>query len=154
MIDTALSAGAVRYSDVGDIFATEPKWAQAIAAAAKPGSDSGVESLTRQRLSAAGHLVEQQVSVPGVGRVDLRIDGRLYLEIDGFAYHSSPEAFDRDRARDTAIAVRGSRRLRFSANQVLHDWRWVSDSIETMLLIPDVSTDSPRNAPEFRSVRA
>ena len=92
-----------------------------------------MESILRQRLTARGHVVEQQVTVPGVGRVDARVDGQLYVEVDGFAFHSDRAAFERDRTRDTGLALVGARRLRFPARDVLVDPDAVVATIEAVL---------------------
>lgn len=136
VLDTAVSAGLVTIAGIERIFAGHPKPVRLIAARARPGSDSGIESLARQRLEARGHVVEQQVHVAGAGRVDMRIDGVLYLELDGFAYHSGREAFERDRARDAALALAG-RRLRISARQVLEEWEAVLAVVERVLVDPE-----------------
>lgn len=133
VLDTALSSGALRMLDLPGIFAGEPRRSRATALLARPGSDSGVESIARQRLTAAGHAVEQQIAVSGVGRVDLRIDGWLFIEIDGYEYHGSRDAFERDRLRDLGLAMRGGGRLRFSARQVLNEWDAVLDSIHVVI---------------------
>ena len=133
VLDTALSAGLVTLAGLGVIFRTEPKRCAVVAAGARPGSDSGVESIVRQRLSRRGHMVEQQIGLPGVGRVDMRVDGRLYLEIDGFAYHSDRDAFERDRIRDIGMALHGVQRLRISARQVLDHPDTVIATIEAVL---------------------
>ncbi|WP_285113625.1 type IV toxin-antitoxin system AbiEi family antitoxin domain-containing protein [Leifsonia sp. fls2-241-R2A-40a] len=133
VFDTALSAGLVNPISLRRILAGQPLKAQARAVLARPGSESGVESIVRQRLQALGHLVEQQVHVAGVGRVDMRVDGVLYLEIDGFAFHGDREAFERDRARDAALGARGVARLRVSAAHVQHDWATVLRAIESTL---------------------
>lgn len=137
VIDTALSAGVVTLSGVHRMFADQPRWMRDIAAESRPGSDSGVESLVRQRLEARGHVVQQQLHVAGVGRVDMRVDGVLYLEIDGFAYHSGRAAFERDRARDAGLALAGGRRLRVSARQVLEEWESVLGVVEGVLVVPE-----------------
>jgi very-short-patch-repair endonuclease len=49
-----------------------------------------------------------------VGWVDLLVEGRLVVEIDGYAYHSSPQQFADDRRRDAALAAMGSQVLRFT----------------------------------------
>lgn len=136
VLDTALSSGLTTISGLAEVFANQPEWMRAVAKRARPGSDSGIESLVRQRLESRGHVVEQQVHVAGVGRVDMRIDGVLYLELDGFAYHSSREAFERDRARDAALALVG-KRLRVSARQVLEEWGVVESLVEGVLVVPD-----------------
>lgn len=133
VFDTAITAGLVDPIALRLVLDGLPVNARARAALARPGSDSGVESIVRQRLQAAGHLVEQQVHVPGVGRVDMRVDGLLYLEIDGFEFHGDRAAFERDRVRDAVLAAAGSSRLRVSAAQVRGDWAHVREQIERIL---------------------
>ncbi len=143
MLDTALSAGVATVAGLSRIFRDEPENARSVAASARPGSDSGVESIVRQRLQARGHIVEQQVHVSGVGRVDMRVDGLLYVELDGFAYHSGRAAFERDRIRDTALALAGGRRLRVSAIQVLEHGDEVVATIEALLATPEIRPMAP-----------
>lgn len=147
VLDTAISAGLTSLRVIGELFAGESVRARAVSAKARPGSDSGVESIVRQRLTKAGHLVEQQIGVAGVGRVDLRVDGRLYIEIDGYAWHSDRGAFERDRARDTGLAMYGFLQLRFPARDVLEHWPDVARIIETVLAAPDVT--GPRAGQSF-----
>ncbi len=143
VLDTALSAGVATVAGLSRIFRDEPENARSVAASARPGSDSGVESIVRQRLQARGHIVEQQVHVSGVGRVDMRVDGLLYVELDGFAYHSGRAAFERDRIRDTALALAGGRRLRVSAIQVLEHGDEVVATIEALLATPEIRPMAP-----------
>lgn len=46
------------------------------------------------------------------------IDFGLIVECDGFQFHSSPEAFSKDRKRDRVLATRGLRTLRFSGAEI------------------------------------
>jgi very-short-patch-repair endonuclease len=133
VFDTAISAGLTDPVALRRLVAGQPQNVRARAALASPGSDSGVESIVRQRLQASGHRVEQQVHLAGVGRIDMRIDGVLYLEIDGFAFHSDRQAFDRDRARDMQLGALDARRLRVSATQVRDQWMDVLSAIEATL---------------------
>lgn len=133
VLDTAISAGLVSLRGLRSLFAGSTSRARSVAAGARPGSDSGVESILRQRLVARGHTVEQQVAVPGVGRVDSRVDGVLFVEVDGFAFHSDRQSFERDRTRDTGLALLGARRLRFPARDVLNDADAVVATIEAVL---------------------
>ncbi len=133
MFDTAISTGRITRHGLQHVFAQEPRRSRDRAALARPGSESGVESLLRQRLSARGHLIEQQVFVPGVGTVDFRVDGVLFVEVDGFLFHSDRLAFAHDRKRDTAMTLRGERRLRFSAGEVISRGEDVVDTIEAVL---------------------
>jgi very-short-patch-repair endonuclease len=137
VLDTALSSGAVTLTALRRLFAAEPARSRRVASLARPGSDSGVESIVRQRLEARGHVVAQQLHVPGVGRVDMLVDGALYLELDGFAFHGDRRAFERDRARDVALALSGRRRLRLSASQILDEWAVALAAIEGVLAVPE-----------------
>lgn len=137
VLDTALSSGMVVPAQLRRLFEGEPAASRRIAADARPGSESGVESILRQRLTARGHLVEQQIAVPGVGRIDMRVDGVLHIEVDGFAFHADPAAFERDRLRDSALELRGLRRLRFAARQVLEDADGVVAFVEEVLPVAE-----------------
>ncbi len=133
VFDTAISAGLTSPPVLRRILARQPVNVRARALLARPGSDSGVESIARQRLEAQGHIVEQQLHVPGVGRVDMRIDGLLYLEVDGFAFHGDRAAFERDRLRDATLGAAGHLRMRVSAAQVRDEWPAVLGRIERIL---------------------
>lgn len=135
VLDMALSSGKVTPTALERIFAGEPRRSAAVASRAVPGSDSGVESILRQRLAARGHRVEQQIAVPGVGRVDARVDGVLFVEVDGFEFHSDRGAFARDRVRDTGFALIGARRLRFAAQHVIQEPEAVVDTVEDVLAV-------------------
>ncbi|GAA2058393.1 type IV toxin-antitoxin system AbiEi family antitoxin domain-containing protein [Leifsonia soli] len=133
VLDTAISSGQATRNGLRRMFADEPKRSRRLIELARPGSDSGVESLVRQRLTARGHIVEQQLAVAGVGRVDARVDGVLYLEIDGFEFHADRASFERDRRRDIAMALRGLPRVRLSARQVLRSPDAMVATIEELL---------------------
>lgn len=133
VFDTAISAGLVAPPTLRRLLERQPLRVRARGALARPGSDSGVESIVRQRLESRGHIVEQQIHVAGVGRVDMRIDGLLYLEIDGFAFHGDRAAFERDRARDATLAAAGAARMRVSAAQVRDEWPTVLRRLERAL---------------------
>lgn len=133
VLDTALSSGLLSRNGLRRMFEEEPIRARKVIERVRPGSDSGVESVLRQRLTAAGHLVEQQIAVAGVGRVDARVDGVLLIEVDGFAFHGGRDAFERDRRRDVGMAVHGLRWMRVSARQVIHDPDSVVTEIERAL---------------------
>jgi very-short-patch-repair endonuclease len=52
---------------------------------------------------------------------------RLVVEVDGFAFHSSAQAFERDRRRDAALTAAGFRVVRFT-------WRQLVDEPESVLV--------------------
>ena len=146
VLDTALTSGRVSPYGLDRIFAAEPQASRRLAGRARPGSDSGAESILRQLLENRGHRVEQQLQIRGVGRVDMRVDGMLLVEVDGFAFHRDREAFERDRARDAALAVRGMRWLRVPARRLLDDPACAVDGIEAMLALLRREEDRVREA--------
>jgi len=94
-----------------------------------PRSESITESLVRFRLQRLGLEPRIQVTISGIGRVDILIGSRLVIEIDGRAYHSDPEQFEADRRRDARLSARGYRVLRFSFRQVMSSWTEVKASV-------------------------
>jgi very-short-patch-repair endonuclease len=56
-------------------------------------------------------------------------DRRLIVEVDGYAYHRSPSAFERDRERDVTLTTSGWRVLRFTWAKILRRAGWVAASI-------------------------
>lgn len=94
-------------------------------------SESGTEFLMRWRLSGRlGLSVVPQVSIAGVGRVDLVIGRRLVVEVDSEAYHTDPARYEDDRRRDAALGIRGFRVLRFSYRQVMSEWATVQAAVQ------------------------
>jgi very-short-patch-repair endonuclease len=64
-----------------------------------------------------------------VGRYELDVvwrDARLVVEIDGFAYHSSRRAFERDRRRDAELTAAGWTVMRVT-------WRQLMDEPEAVI---------------------
>jgi very-short-patch-repair endonuclease len=56
-------------------------------------------------------------------------DRRLIVEVDGYASHRSPSAFERDRERDVTLTTRGWRVLRFTWAKIMRRAGWVAASI-------------------------
>jgi very-short-patch-repair endonuclease len=82
-------------------------------------SGSPLESVVRVALVLAGHSVQPQAYIPGVGFVDFLVDGWLVVEIDGFAYHSERAQYREDRRRGNELTARGYRLLRFTYEDVM-----------------------------------
>jgi very-short-patch-repair endonuclease len=51
----------------------------------------------------------------------LWIAERRVIEVDGHAFHSTPQAVTRDRRKDSDLELAGFRVTRFTAHQILHD---------------------------------
>jgi very-short-patch-repair endonuclease len=56
-------------------------------------------------------------------------DRRLIVEVDGYAFHRSPGAFETDRERDVTLTTKGWRILRFTSAQVTRRTAWVAAAI-------------------------
>jgi very-short-patch-repair endonuclease len=91
-------------------------------------SDSGLETLLVTPLRRSGLGVRQQIVLAG-RPVDLLIGERLVVQIDGFAFHSSPAQRSRDIAHDIELRLRGYTVLRFSYAQVVHERETVERAI-------------------------
>lgn len=82
-------------------------------------SRSMIETVARLELEDAGHEVRPGVLVEGVGEVDMIVDGRLCVETDGFAFHSTLEPWTKDRHRDQAMLGRGVPTVRLTYEDVM-----------------------------------
>jgi very-short-patch-repair endonuclease/predicted transcriptional regulator of viral defense system len=60
-------------------------------------------------------------------------DQRLIAEVDGYAYHRSPSAFESDRERDVTLAIAGWRVLRFTWTQITTRPAWVARAVRQQL---------------------
>ena len=58
---------------------------------------------------------------------------RLVVEVDGRETHATRAAFERDRARDAELQVRGFRVVRFTYRQVVHDTRRTVATVRALL---------------------
>ncbi len=73
---------------------------------------------------------------------------RLIVEVDGFAFHSTRAAFERDRLRDQALQAAGWRVMRIT-------WRQIAGTAEAVVArIAAALALSPRRAPRRSSARA
>ena len=97
--------------------------------AARAHADSGSESLFRFRMARLGILLQSQVEISGVGRVDFLIGHRLIVEIDSRTHHGGFAQRLRDLDRDAIATALGYHCLRFDYQQVLHDWATVEAAV-------------------------
>lgn len=70
-------------------------------------------------LSGGGLKLSMQVPVARY-RLDFLVDDRLVVEVDGAAYHSSPEAIESDQRRDLFLNEKGFEVLRIPAKTTLY----------------------------------
>lgn len=127
--ESAWNMGLLPPAARAEIRTALPAHARWLADLARGDSESGLESLIRLRLHIIGILVDCQVEIGGVGRVDFVIDSRLIIEADGRDNHSSADHRHRDLMRDAAASRLGYETLRFDYAQIVHDWPTVQRAI-------------------------
>lgn len=128
-LESALRIGQIRPAQRAWIRERLPRSARWLVDFAVSTSDSGLESLVRLRLRGLGIETAAQVRIPGVGRVDLLIDGVIIIELDGEENHADPAKRHRDLRRDAAATAQGFTPLRFDYALVVHDWPAVEAAI-------------------------
>lgn len=104
--------------------------ARAVVGRIGEGSESPLEIVARELFVSAGLRVEPQVPLDGVGRVDLLVEGRVVVELDGFEFHgTSRAAFRRDRRRGNAAMLGGLPTLRYTYEDVMYDAERIVDEV-------------------------
>jgi hypothetical protein len=120
--ESAVKKGLVRLPALREQFpAAREKAKRNLVARIRPQSGSIIETMARYLLEESGHTVELQVSVPGMGHLDLLVDGLLGLETDGYAHHSSRSAYREDRRRWNITVIRGVPTLRVTFEMLLSE---------------------------------
>ena len=103
----------------------------------------------RLLLTGLGCLVDVQAHLPGVGRVDLIVDGWLIVECDSRAFHEGWTAQVRDRRRDLAAAALGYATIRPLAEDIYYRREEILEAIKQILAHrrhpPHNSTDADRS---------
>jgi len=95
-----------------------------LSATAHGRSDSGLETLFVVRLAPWGVVIRQQVMIAGHD-VDVLVGERLVVQLDGFAFHSTPADHQRDVTHDRELRARGYTVLRFTYRDVVTEWERV-----------------------------
>ena len=119
-IDSALRQGAITRRDLTRLSGALRGSLSELPALADRRAESGLESLVRVHLRDLGLHVQPQVSFPGIGRVDLLVEGWVVVETDGDEFHDVTVS-TRDRRRDAALVARGYTVLRFRYAQVVFE---------------------------------
>lgn len=120
--ESAVKNGFIQLPALRERFpAVREKSLRDLVARIRPQSGSIIETMARYLLEEAGHTVELQVRIPGMGRLDLLVDGMLGVETDGYAHHSSREAYREDRRRWNVTVVQGVPTLRVTFEMLLNE---------------------------------
>jgi very-short-patch-repair endonuclease len=118
-----------RFRSDPNVSNVNPAWREAVYAH----SESPAETAFMNAMIAAFHLMPDRGALVGVGlkldfqvgegyyRMDFLANDWLVIEVDGAAYHSSPEAVERDRIRDTYFEGLGYTVLRIPAKVVFQN---------------------------------
>jgi len=115
-LDSALNSTLL--ANLDEVFARLPRRYARLEKRVDRRSMSGIETLVRLMVEDAGIPFDLQVTFAGVGDVDLVLDDRVVIEVDGREHHENKQL--RDYARDAALAARGYVVLRFDYAQVVY----------------------------------
>lgn len=118
----AVKKGLIQLPVLREQFpAAREKRIRGLVARIRPQSGSIIETMARYLLEDAGLTVELQVKIPGMGHIDLLVDGLLGIETDGYAYHSSRAAYREDRRRWNVTVIKGMPILRVTFEMLLNE---------------------------------
>jgi very-short-patch-repair endonuclease len=121
LVDAALHAGVLFPGDLAHFEVRDTRrraWLRRMASGA---AESPLETVARAALVTAGLSVKEQVTVPGVGRVDFVVENAIAVEVDGWEFHKGRDAFERDRTRDRLMLARNLPVMRFTARDLRND---------------------------------
>jgi hypothetical protein len=133
--DSALHLGLVTREDIDAVFDQAPTRTKTVASLIDARAESGPESILRLIVGSAGFRCVPQVTIAGVGRVDLVVEDRLVLEADSRAWHEGWEKQRADRERDIELARRRYLSLRPLSDHILHSPQAVREAIEGLMAI-------------------
>lgn len=119
-LDSLLHHGLMTRDALEEVFDGLPPRYRVLFRLVDARAESGTESLVRLMLRRLGAQLELQVTLSGVGRVDIIVDGWLIIECDSKAHHEGWDAQRRDRRRDLAAARLGYTTVRLLAEDILY----------------------------------
>lgn len=122
VLDSALHTRVLVPADLDRIRERLPSHRRALIDGVDGRAEAGGESIVRHRLRMAGYRVEVQVPISRVGRVDIVVEGRLVVEVDGRATHDTADQFEADRRRDQELSAQHLAHLRFTYRQIMLEW--------------------------------
>lgn len=131
-VDSALALGELDDEGLAEVRRRLGPAHRPIVDLADRGCQSGTETIVRLLLRGRRVRHRTQVSIVGVGRVDVLVGDRLVIEIDGEGFHTGLE-FEADRRRDYELVQRGYLVLRLSYSMVMKDWAEVQRGIVALI---------------------
>ncbi|VEI13544.1 type IV toxin-antitoxin system AbiEi family antitoxin domain-containing protein [Trueperella bialowiezensis] len=133
VLESALNQGLIGRVDMPEIICTASVEKQRILRRANGRSESGSETRLKNFFESLGVKVEQQVRIPGVGRVDMLIGLSQILECDSHAFHSKAYDYHRDRQRDLIASTLGYHTARLSYRHVWETWPQTQDYLHKII---------------------
>jgi very-short-patch-repair endonuclease len=132
-IENALHQGVISRYAAERLFETAPGRVQHLRPLIDARAEAGQETVLRMIVLDAGLDCEPQVVIPGVGRVDLVVEGCLVLEADSRQAHDGWEHHLRDRQRDLLLATQHFVSLRPAYQHTMFEPQLVRSSILGLL---------------------
>lgn len=133
MVDHALATARLAVQEIESFTVTSPPVRRWLAAQADYKAGSVSETCARVALADAGLHLETQSRFGDGQYADFLVNGCLYVEIDGYTFHSDREQFAEDRARDRYLMGLGYRVMQFTyQDAVLHPEQLVADVMRVL----------------------
>ena len=82
-----------------------------------------------------------------------KVDLMIAIEVDGHAFHSDRQAFERDRVRDSDLAVAGWLVLRFTWEKITKESQWVVQRVRDAIRLRSARPPVPPLPPVLRANR-
>ncbi len=133
LIDAALHQGFLLPADLRCLRIRDARRREWLQRMASNSAESPLEAVTRAVLVMSGFVVQEQVRVRGVVRVDLVVEHAVAVEADGWQYHQGRDAFERDRARDRAMLVTKLPVMRFTSRELRGDLAEVAAQVAAVV---------------------
>lgn len=131
-IDSALHLRLLKPRELDQLAAKLPRHCRSWLRRANGDAESGLESILRLACEDQGWDVAIQVRFRG-GRVDLVIDGWLFVEVDGSQFHDVGSQAKKDRLRNTQLVQSGYRWHRCGYADVVHRLDETVEVLRTIL---------------------
>lgn len=132
-VDSAIQLRQLTRAELGMLLGALPRRLRGVGREIDGLAMSGTETHMRLALRRAGYQVRSQVHLPGIGTVDLLVDGWLIIELDSRKYHGGADNQLRDRVRDGNAVIGSYGHERFLWEQVRESMDWCLDVVERRL---------------------
>jgi len=132
-LDTALHERKILPADLAAIFAQVPAKYRDLRARIDARVDAGQETVLRDLLRRAGFRCDIQVTIPGVGRVDVLVEDCVVLEADSRLHHKEWAEHVRDRTRDRLLAARGYLTLRVLYQDIMFNPEGILQAVRELV---------------------